>query len=105
MSSFAVMQLEKMMAYVESVLIMSLFVQCANESPGTYQKKKNPTTSSPVALQREMGMAGNSLAGSSSPPGISIQLHQQGQNPQRWPLASVCLCGSSPWFTPSKAGL
>lgn len=88
------MQLERMMAYVESVLIISL---CNVQMNRPVLAKKRPTSS--VALQRDMGMAGNSPAGSCSPPGVSIQRHQQGQNPQRWPLDSlyvVHLLGLSP---------
>lgn len=85
-SSFTVMQLDRSMAYMEPILIISVLVQHADESPSTCQKKP---TSSPVALQREIGMSGNPPASSPHPPGISIQWHQQAQNPQRWPLASL----------------
>lgn len=46
---------------MEPILIISVLVQHADESPSTCQK--NPT-SSPVALQRETGMSGNPPAGS-----------------------------------------
>lgn len=98
MSGFTVMQPNRSIAYKEFVLIISLFVQHTDEWPGTCQEK---STSSPVVLQREMGMAGNPVWLLPAP-GISIQWYQQALNTQRWALAHLLHVFSgrqSSWFS------